>query len=155
VTDVAVTQMAPVGPEAPAAPTVEVVAGVEVQALVEHSERVIRALRQQLEVALREAEEAEQRVASHPAAALVGHDRSDPTAQIAVTAPADGAAGAGPRTTVVSRPRATPAAAQGSGAGPASGYQHSASGSGLFRSHLVMKLGVLIALLAVLLLLFA
>jgi hypothetical protein len=154
VTDVTVTQMPPVGPEAYAAPTVEVVAGAEVRALVEHSEQVIQALQQELEVALREAEEAEQRVASHPAARL-GPDRSDPTEQIAVTAPANGTAGAGPRTTVVSRPRAASAAADDSGAGQGSGYQHSASRPGLFTSHLVLKLGVVLAVLAVLLLLFA
>jgi hypothetical protein len=150
---VTVTQMPPVGPEAYAAPTVEVVAGAEVRALVEHSEQVIQALRQQLEEALREADEAEQRVASHPAAGLLAHDGSDPTEQIAVTGSANGTAGAGPRTTVVSRPRA--AAADSSGNGQASGHQHSSSGSGLFSSHLVLKLGVLLAVLAVLLLLFA
>jgi hypothetical protein len=147
--------MPPAGPAPDAPPTVEVVAGVEVQALVEHSEQVIQALRHQLEVALREAAEAEQRVATHPAATLLVHDRWQPTEQIAVTAPGDDSPRAVPRTTVVSRPRVTPAAADGSGAGQASGYQHSASGPGLFKSHLVLKLGVLLAVLAVLLLVFA
>jgi hypothetical protein len=145
------TQMPPVGPGPDAPPTVEVVAGAEVQTLVEHSEQVIQALREQLEVALREAEEAEQRVATHPAAARLAPGRSDPTAPIAVTPPGIDSPGAGPRTTVVSRPRVTPAEADD----PATGYQHSASGSGLFKSHLVLKLGVLLAVLAVLLLLFA
>ena len=45
----------------------------------QHSEQVIQALRQQLEVELREAEDAEQRVATHPGAARLVHDRSDPT----------------------------------------------------------------------------
>jgi hypothetical protein len=150
VTDV--TEVARPGSSPDGAGAVEVVAGAEVQALVEHGEQVIQALRQQLEAAVQEAEEAERQVASHPAAALLGPGPSDPTEQMAVTAPGHGA-GTGPRTTVVSRPRATPAA-DGSGAGEASGYRHSASGSGLFSSHLTLKLGVLLAVLAVLLLLF-
>jgi hypothetical protein len=139
------------GPHAEAA--VEVVAGPEVQALVAQSERVIQALREQLEVALREAEEAERRLTSHPAAALLVRDGSEPTAPISITAPEHEGTGSGPRTTVVSRPRGN--WAEGPGAGESSGYQHSTSGSGLFRSHLVLKLGVLLAVLAVLLLLFA
>jgi hypothetical protein len=153
VTDVAISPTALNGTGPQADPAVEVVAGPEVQALVAHSEQVIQALRQELEVALREAEEAEHRVTSHPAAVLLGHDQSDPTAPVAITPPGPDGTGAAPRTTVVSRPRAN--AADGRGAGESSGYQHSAPGSGLFRSHLVLKLGVLLAVLAVLLLLFA
>jgi len=166
VTDLALTGVVPAGngPDAaPTVPAVEVVAGIEVQALVEHSEQAIQALRRELEEALREAEEAERQAASHPGVAhlaeSINQGWTDPTGQTAIVAPVGDAVGAGPRTTVVSRPRATPAAADGSGTSGAPGHRHSASDpvsgwAGAFTSHLVLKIGVLLTLVAVLLLVF-
>jgi hypothetical protein len=164
VTDVAVTNLSPPEGGRPAPPAVEVVAGVEVQALVEHSEHVIQALRQQLETALRESEDAERQVASHPAVALLGQaatlSQLDATAQNSVVAPASDGVATGPRTTVVSRPRAVPGAAAAAGPGEATGHRHSASGpgrglAGAFKSHLVLRIGALLTVVAVLLLVFA
>jgi len=163
VTDTAVTGVIPPGGGPAAAPGVEVVAGVEVHDLVERSEQVIQALRQQLEAALREAEEAERQLASHPGAARLGgsatRGQADPTEQIAVVAPKGAGVEAGPRTTVVSRPRATTAVATDPIGGEASGYRHSASApvtgwARAFTSHLVLKIGALLTVVAVLLLVF-
>ena len=130
------------------------IAGPEVQALVEHSEQVIEALRQ----AARWWRCGRRRRPNngwrrHPAAAWSATVRSDPTEQIAVTAPVNGSHRRRPPDDGGVAPSGDPDRRLGSG--EASGYQHSASGSGLFSSHLVLKLGVVLAVLAVLLLLFA
>jgi hypothetical protein len=146
VTDLAVSDHSP-----DPAPTHEVVPGDEVRELVARKEREIEALRLELQGALQEAAEAERRLARLPAAA----EPSEP-AEESSTAPA-------PRTTVVTRlPVAEPETRPASGRGPAHRRSTASTAADeqlgwlrFFRSHLIVKLGIALTVLALLLLFFA
>jgi hypothetical protein len=149
VTDLAVSDHSP-----DPAPTHEVVPGDEVRELVARKEREIEALRLELQGALQEAAEAERRLARLPAAAEPA-EPAEP-AEESSTAPA-------PRTTVVTRlPVAEPETRPASGRGPAHRRSTASTAADeqlgwlrFFRSHLIVKLGIALTVLALLLLFFA
>jgi hypothetical protein len=141
VTDLAVSDQSS-GP----APTHEVVPGDEVRELVGRREREIEALRLELRAALQEAAEAELRLAERPDAPVPAEELS--------TAPA-------PRTTVVTRlPVAAPDARPAPDRGPAHRRSSSAVADpdlGWLRflgSHVIVKLGIALTVLALVLLFF-
>jgi hypothetical protein len=128
-------------------PTPEVVPGDQVRELVDRKERDIELLRLELHSALQEAAEAELRLAERSVAA---EDGSAPPAPPA------------PRTTVVTRlPLAAPDARPAHDRGPAHRRSTSAAADpelGWLRflgSHVIVKLGVALAVLALVLLFFA
>jgi hypothetical protein len=143
-----VTDLAVSDPSSDPTPTHEVVPGDQVRELVDRKERDIEALRLELHTALQEAAEAELRLAEHPGAAVAAEDGS--------TTP-------GPQTTVVTRlPVAAPAAGPAPDRGPAHRRSTSAAAAepelGWLRflgSHLVVKLGIALTVLALVLLFFA
>jgi hypothetical protein len=133
-------------------PAQEVVPGDEVRELVARKERDIEALRLELQGALQEAAEAELQLAQHPDASEPAGAAEEPS-----TAPA-------PRTTVVTRlPVAAPETRPASGRGPAHRRSTAAATAAdeqlgwlrFFRSHLIVKLGIALTVLALLLLFFA
>jgi hypothetical protein len=131
-------------------PTSEVVPGDQVRELVDRKERDIQILRLELQAALQEAAEAELRLAERPDASVAAEDGSAPPAPPA------------PRTTVVTRlPMAAPDARPAHDRGPAHRRSTSAAADpelGWLRflgSHVIVKLGVALAVLALVLLFFA
>ena len=149
----------------------DVISGAVVRDLVSRNEQEIEGLLRVLDEALREAEEAERRVAAHPAASLVADEAVETPAVVPSTGAPPGRSR--PRTTVDPRPRKmAPGADGGEGAfGPKVGATAtdstasvqpaadamSASSSGvssLFRSHWVWKSGIALTAIAILLLKF-
>jgi hypothetical protein len=140
-----------------------------VRDLVAGKEQEITALLGELELALRDAAEAERRLADHPSASLVADlaDEDDAVpAEAGMPQTTDGAATTGerPRTTVVSRPRIAQTGTDDSAAStsnPASDRpstvepgEDSGRWSTLVTSHLVLKVGIVITLVALALLKF-
>lgn len=129
------------------APTSEVVPGDQVRELVDRKERDLELLRLELQAALQEAAEAEFRLAERPDASVAAEEGSAPPA---------------PRTTVVTRlPMAAPDARPAHDRGPAQRRSTSAVADpelGWLRflgSHVIVKLGIALTVLALVLLFFA
>jgi hypothetical protein len=157
VTDLAVSEP---GADPNPAPTHQVVPGDEVRELVARKERDLEALRLELRAALQEAAEAERRLAERPDAPVpVPAPAEEATTATSTTAPTTPA----PRTTVVTRlPVATPDARPASDGSPAHRRSRSATAAdpelGWLRflgSHVIVKLGITLTVLALLLLFFA
>jgi hypothetical protein len=142
-----VTDLAVSDPSSDPTPTHQVVPGDEVRGLVDRKERDIEMLRLELQAALQEAAEAELRLAARPDAPVPAEAGSAPPA---------------PRTTVVTRlPVASPDAGPTPGRGPAHRRSTSAAADpelGWLRflgSHVIVKLGIVLTVLALVLLFFA
>ena len=128
-------------------PNHEVVPGDQVRELVDRKERDLELLRLELHTALQEAAEAEHRLAQRPDGAVPAEEGSTPPA---------------PRTTVVTRLPMAPDARPAHDRGPA--HRRSTSGAaaepelGWLRflgTHVIVKLGIALAVLALVLLFFA
>jgi hypothetical protein len=128
-------------------PNHEVVPGDQVRELVDRKERDLELLRLELHAALQEAAEAELRLAQRPDGAVPAEEGSTPPA---------------PRTTVVTRlPMPAPEARPAHDRGPAHRRSNSAVAEaelGWLRflgTHVIVKLGIALAVLALVLLFFA